>query len=76
VNSVNGCDSLVGFLHKINGYRQYKVLSRNDFENVKISSGVNSQYVASLICSMYVDGSRNNETTKIIIITIISICAT
>jgi hypothetical protein len=74
VNSVNGYGSLVGFLRKINGYRRDKVLRRSDFENVKISSGVNLQYVASLIWSICVECSRNNETTKIIII-IISICA-
>ena len=65
MNSVNGYDSLVGFfLRKINGYRQDKVLRRNVFENVQISSGVNLQYVASFIFFMYVEGSRNNETTK------------
>jgi len=54
----------VGFLRKINGHRQDKVPKRNYFENVKIISGVNSQCIAFFICFMYVEGSRNNETTK------------
>jgi hypothetical protein len=54
----------VGFLRKINGHRQDKVLKINYFKNMKISSRVNSQSIAFFICFMYVEGSRNNEITK------------
>ena len=62
MDSVNGYDASVGFLRKMRGYGQDKVLRRKDVENVMIRSGVNSRYVASFICFRYVEGSRSNET--------------